>query len=59
VVVDVEALPEDVKASIVNIASPSIINKNEPIAKQLRPFPLIEPQSKLASNVYTFELFSN
>ena len=33
VVVDVEALPEDVKASIVNIASPSIINKNEPIAK--------------------------
>jgi hypothetical protein len=46
---------EDVKASIVNIASPSIMEKKELIAKRLRPSPLTEPQSVPASNVSTFE----
>jgi flagellar assembly factor FliW len=58
-VVDVEALPKDVEASIVNIVSPSIIKKDEPIAKQMRPSPLTQPQSVPASNVSIFGLLQN
>jgi hypothetical protein len=42
VVLDVEALPENVEASIINIGSPSIMRKDEPIA--IRPSPLTEPK---------------
>jgi hypothetical protein len=56
VVVDIEALPKDLEASIVNIASPSIMKKYEPIAKRFRPSPLTQLQSFPSSNVSTFEL---
>jgi hypothetical protein len=55
-VVDVEALPEDVEASTVNIASPSIMKKDEPIAKWLRPSQLTQSQGLPSSNISTFEL---
>jgi hypothetical protein len=55
VVVDVASLLEDLEASIINIARPSIMEKDEPIAKWLRPLPLTQPHSVLSSNVSTFE----
>jgi hypothetical protein len=58
-VVDVEALPEDVEASIVNFASLFIMKKDEPIAKWLRPSPLTQPQGVPSSSVSTFELLSS
>lgn len=40
VVVDVASFLKDVEVSTINIASPSIMKKDEPIAKWLRPLPL-------------------
>jgi hypothetical protein len=58
VVVDLATLPEDLEASIVNIANPSIMKKDEPPAKQLRPTPMTQLESVPSSNVSTFELLS-
>jgi hypothetical protein len=55
-IVEVASFLEDVEASIVNIASPSIMKKDEPIAKWLRPSPLTQLQSVPSLNVSTFEL---
>jgi hypothetical protein len=56
VVVEVASIPEDVEASIVNIGSPSIMKKDEPSAKRLRPSQLTQLVSFSSSNVSTFEL---
>jgi hypothetical protein len=56
VVVEVASIPVDVEASTVNIASPSIMKKDEPSAKWLRPTPLTQVVSVPSSNVSTFEL---
>jgi hypothetical protein len=58
VVVDVASFLKDVEASTVNIASPYIMKKDEPIAKWLRPLPLTQLHSVPSSNVSTFELLS-
>jgi hypothetical protein len=55
-VVDLGAFPKDLEASIVNTASPSIMKKDEPVAKRLKPSSLTQPQSVPSSNVSTFEL---
>jgi hypothetical protein len=56
VVVDLATLPEDLEASTVNIANPSIMKKDEPLAKRLRPTPVTQLDSVPSSNVSTFEL---
>jgi hypothetical protein len=43
VVVDLEALREDLEASTMNTTSPSIMKKDEPIAKRLKPSPFTQP----------------
>jgi hypothetical protein len=53
VVVEVASIPED---STINIANPSIMKKDEPSAKRLRPTPLTQVVSVPSSNVSTFEL---
>jgi hypothetical protein len=55
-VVDLVALVEDLEASTINIASPSIMKKDEPVAKGLRPSLVTQPESVPSSNVSTFEL---
>jgi hypothetical protein len=54
--VDLATLPEDLEASTVNIANPSIMKKDEPLAKRLRPTPVTQLDSVPSSNVSTFEL---
>jgi hypothetical protein len=56
VVVEVASIFEDVEASNVNLASPSIMKEDELNAKRLRPTPLNQVVSVPSSNVSIFEL---